>query len=97
MLELVKTAVEALPIGSKNIRISLNPTDLAAIEAYASEQQLEWKFLGDTQLQPGGCKIETPESRIDFSVSKRLQTVLEQFLTGQLAQLDGDAESAEAE
>jgi hypothetical protein len=26
---------------------------------------------------------------VDFSVSQRLQTVLEQFLTGQLAQEDG--------
>lgn len=94
ILDLVKTAVEALPIGSKNIRISLNPEDLAVVETYASEQQLDWKFFGDMQLQPGGCKVETPESRVDFSVSQRLQTVLEQFLTGQLAQADREAESA---
>lgn len=92
-LELVKTAVEALPVGSKNIRISLNPEDLAAVEIYAAEQQLDWKFFGDTQLQPGGCKIETPESRVDFSVSNRLQTVLEEFLTGQLTQVDGTDDS----
>jgi flagellar assembly protein FliH len=49
------------------------------------------------QLQPGGCKIETPESRVDFSVSQRLQTVLEQFLTGQLAQEDGADDSEETE
>jgi flagellar assembly protein FliH len=99
ILELVKTAVDALPIGSKNIRVSLNPEDLAAVEIYATEQQLDWKFFGDNQLQPGGCKIETPESRVDFSVSQRLQAVLEQFLTGQLAQQDGadDAELADAE
>lgn len=97
ILELVKAAVEALPVGSKNIRVSLNPEDLAAIEIYAAEQQLDWKFFGDTQLQPGGCKIETPESRVDFSVSQRLQTVLEQFLTGQLAQQDGADDLEEAE
>jgi len=90
IVALVKTAVDALPVGSKNIRISLNPDDLAAVETYAADQQLDWKFFGDTQLQPGGCKIDTPESRIDFSVSQRLQTVLEQFLTGQLAQVDGE-------
>ncbi len=97
IVDLVKTAVDALPIGSKNIRVSLNPDDLAAVETYAAEQQLEWKFFGDLQLQPGGCKIETPESRVDFSVSQRLQTVLEQFLTGQLAQLDGADDSEETE
>lgn len=97
ILELVKAAVDALPIGSKNIRVSLNPDDLVAIETYAAEQQLEWKFFGDTQLQPGGCKIETPESRVDFSVSQRLQTVLEQFLTGQLAQEDAADDSEETD
>lgn len=97
ILELVKTAVDVLPIGSKNIRISLHPDDLAAIENYAAEQQVDWKFLADSQLQPGGCQIETPESRVDFSVSQRLQTVLEQFLTGQLAQDDGETDLDEAE
>ncbi|GGY68373.1 flagellar assembly protein FliH [Cellvibrio zantedeschiae] len=97
ILELVKTAVEALPVGSKNIRISLNPDDLAVVETYAADQQLDWKFFGDIQLQPGGCRVETPESRVDFSVSQRLQTVLEQFLTGQLAQLDGADDSSQVE
>lgn len=97
ILELVKTAVDALPVGSKNIRISLNPDDLVVVETYANEQQLDWKFFGDTQLQLGGCKVETPESRVDFSVSQRLQTVLEQFLTGQLAQTDGEDDSQAVE
>lgn len=88
ILDIVKTAIEALPVGSKNIRIILHPQDLAAVETYANEQQLDWKFLSDPQLIPGGCKIETPESRIDFSISQRLQSVLEAFLKGQLSQSD---------
>jgi len=85
ILLLAKTAVDALPVGSKNIRICLNPEDVTTLQTYATEHQLDWKFFGDTQLQRGGCRVETPESRVDFSVSMRLQTVLEQFLTGQLA------------
>ena len=94
ILELVKSAVDALPVGSKNIRIALNPDDLAVVETYAQEQQLSWQFIGDVQLQPGGCRVETPESRVDFSVSVRLQSVLEQFLTGQLANADLGEEEA---
>lgn len=85
ILSLVQTAVDALPIGAKNIRVCLNPDDVATLETYANEKQLDWKLFPDSQLQRGGCRIETPESRVDFSVSTRLQTVLEQFLTGQLA------------
>ena len=36
IIGLVKSAVDALPIGSKNIRICLNPDDLAAVETYAA-------------------------------------------------------------
>lgn len=93
ILDLVREAIAALPVGSKNIRVCLNPDDLAAIETYAAEQQLEWRFLGDPQMLPGGCRIETPESRVDFSVSSRLQTVLEQFVNKQLASSDALSES----
>lgn len=85
ILSLVKAAVDALPVGSNNLRIILNPDDLAAVETYAQEQQLDWQFIGDAQLTPGGCRIETSESRVDFSVEKRLQTVLSQFINKQLA------------
>lgn len=92
IVSLVKEAVDALPIGNKNIRVCLNPDDLAAVETYAEEQQLTWTFFGDADLLPGGCRIETPESRVDFSVSARLQTVLEQFISKQLASGDNDDE-----
>lgn len=88
ILQLVHTAIDELPIGSKNIRVVLNPVDLQKVEDYVQEQQLEWKLFGDAQLTPGGCRVETAESRVDFSISSRLQSVLEQFLTGQLSAVD---------
>lgn len=95
IVTLVKSAVDVLPIGSKNIRVCLNPDDLAAVESYAADQQLAWSFFGDSELLPGGCRIETPESRVDFSVSSRLQTVLEQFISKQLASSDKDDDEDE--
>jgi flagellar assembly protein FliH len=91
ILDVVKTTIEALPIGSKNIRIHLHPQDFSAVETYSKEQQLDWKFLSDPQLIPGGCKVETPESRIDFSISHRLQSVLEEFLKGQLSKTENSS------
>src|SRR5690554_3462099 len=92
IVELVKAAVEALPVGSSNLRICLNPDDLAAVETYAKEQQLEWRFFGDAQLSPGGCRVEAPNSRVDFSVANRLKSVLEQFVNKQLTDAGDDAE-----
>lgn len=95
ILALVQSAVTALPVGSKNIRVCLSPDDIPALETYAKTQQLDWTFFPDPQLQPGGCRVETPDSRVDFSVSLRLQTVLEQFLTGQLASGTQQSDSTE--
>lgn len=92
IISLVKTAVDALPVGSKNLRVCLNPDDLAAVETYAEEQQLHWQFIGDQQLAPGGCRIETSESRVDFSVEKRLKTLLTQFVNKQLTDGSGESE-----
>jgi flagellar assembly protein FliH len=88
IVDLIKTAVNVLPVGSHHIRIYLNPADITLADTYAKEQQLEWQFVADTTLSPGGCRVETPESRVDFSVSSRLQTVLEKFITKQLAVTD---------
>lgn len=84
ILALVKEAVAALPVGAKNLRLYLNPDDLALVETYAEEQQLDWQFLGDESLLPGGARVETSESRVDFSVANRLQALLEAFVNRQL-------------
>lgn len=88
ILTLVKAAVAALPRGATNLRLYLNPDDLALVETYAEEQQLNWRFLGDDSLLPGGCRVETRESRVDFSVEHRLRQQLEAFVNRQLGGTD---------
>ena len=85
ILEIVKQALAALPVGSRNITIHLNPDDLALVETYAEEQQKDWQFGGDTELLPGGCRLETRESLVDYSVEKRTEVLLSEFLDKQLS------------
>lgn len=92
ILALVKEAVAALPVGAKNLRLYLNPDDLALVESYAEEQQLSWQFFGDETLLPGGARVETSESRVDFSVGNRLQALLKAFVNRQLTD-EGSAET----
>ena len=82
----VKAAVAALPAGPEQIRLYLNPDDLALVEAYAEEQNLDWQFQGDEQLLPGGCRVETAQSQVDFSVEQQLAQQLEAFVNRQLGQ-----------
>lgn len=98
ILTLVQEAVAALPRGAKNLRLYLNPDDLAVVETYAEEQQLDWQFFADASLLPGGCRVETRESRVDFSVANRLKQQLEAFVNHQLgSELAGaEPESPEA-
>ncbi|MDQ2078095.1 flagellar assembly protein FliH [Marinimicrobium sp. ABcell2] len=96
ILTLVKSAVAALPQGAKNLRLYLNPDDLAVVEAYAEEQQLDWQFFADASLVPGGCRVETRESRVDYSVENCLKQQLEAFVNHQLSgEEDGQEDDAE--
>ncbi len=85
ILAVVKQGVQALPVGAKNLRLHLNPDDLALIEAYAEEKHLGWQFIGDSSLSAGGCRIESDESLVDYTVETQLGELIEQFLTKQLA------------
>lgn len=84
ILEQVRAAIEALPAGAQNLQIYLNPDDLALVETYAEEQQLDWQFHSDEALLPGGCRVHTRESQVDFSVEHRLAQQLEAFVNRQL-------------
>jgi flagellar assembly protein FliH len=95
ILTLVKSAVAALPQSAKNLRLYLNPDDLAVVETYAEEQQLDWQFFADSSLLPGGCRVETRESRVDYSVENCLKQQLEAFVNHQLSGEDNSQEDVE--
>lgn len=97
ILAVVQEALAALPVGSKNLTLHLNPDDLALIENYAQEQNREWSFVGDSGLLPGGCRVESKESLVDFSIETRMASLLDEFENKQLSSGDPEAVLAEAE
>lgn len=96
ILPLVQEAVAALPQGAKNLRLYLHPDDLAVVETYAEEQQLDWQFFADAALLPGGCRVESRDSRVDYSVANRLKQQLEAFVNHQLSSESARSESEDA-
>jgi flagellar assembly protein FliH len=80
----IERAFAALPVGAEKIKVVLNPADLALVEQYAAEQDPSWLFVGDPQLQAGGCRVESAESLINYSVEARVQALFAQFLDQQL-------------
>lgn len=87
LFHLVERAVNVLPAGAKNIRIYLNPDDVElAHEAFANMGR-NWTFFSDAKMARGGCRVETDQSLVDYSVEQRLKQMLEQVnLLGELAE-----------
>lgn len=79
IVHLTKLALDALPAGSKNLTLYVHSSDLPYLEAAIEQYNLNWDPIEDDQLTPGGCKIETEHSLIDFTLESRWQLVLEQF------------------
>lgn len=84
IVNVVKQALEALPPSTENIKIFLHPDDIQLIQDYADQRHESWQLLPDPQQSVGGCRIESPYSRVDNSVDIRLEALLTQFLSAEL-------------
>lgn len=79
---------ESLPRtgGTMNITITVNPIDMAALEADASaivgysdgRAKVEW--VADESITPGGCIVETERGGIDATVETRVARIVESLL-----------------
>lgn len=74
---LILKVIQALPAGSKNMSIFLHPDDAALMEKYLKEKNQQWPIQMDDSLTPGGCRVETRESIVDYSIEKRWLSMLE--------------------
>src|SRR5690625_1813275 len=52
---------------------------------YAEEQHLDWQYFADATQLPGGCRVGTRESRVDYSAENRLKQQLAAFVNHQLS------------
>lgn len=73
----VNEAMNALPVGEKHVRLHLNPVDKQLLESISGVMKPEWVIVEDAALQLGGCRIESENSLVDFSISRRLQEIIE--------------------
>lgn len=89
ILDLVKKALLSLPAGSRNITVFVSTDDAALIEQALPSQQRSWQVKEDNSIQTGGCRVETLESLVDYTVAGRMQKFLAQVLeSGEVAEGD---------
>jgi len=91
ILSLVQEAIAALPAGANNLTLTLNPDDVDLIEQYAQDHNdpaKRWQLVADAKMIPGGCKVESAQSFVDYSVEHRLEQILKQYAGKQLGSID---------
>lgn len=84
ILQVVREALMALPPSRDNVRVFVNPADVALLEEARTRNGDNWRALPDASVTAGGCRIETEQSLVDFTVESRFKAMLAQVLDKQL-------------
>jgi flagellar assembly protein FliH len=96
ILTLVGKAVKDLPLGSQNIRVYVHSVDFPYLEEAARQTELNWKPSIDDSLEPGGCRLQTEYSLVDYTRSERLEQIFKAFEHGFAETHDMQVEENEA-
>ncbi len=76
LFDVVVRAISALPAGANNISLTLNESDAELFNETYPEAARNWSVRIDNRIESGGCKVETAESLVDYSIQTRLDQYL---------------------
>ena len=82
--QVVRQALSALPSTAENLRIHIHPDDLEPVQEVAEKLETVPRIIEDDTLLPGGCRIESRHSLVDYTVEKRFQRAVQGMLEEQL-------------
>lgn len=86
IMAIVKQAIGTLPASRDNVRILVNPGDVAIVERACQDTGESWRVVGSNQIARGGCRVETDQSVVDYTTGERFKQVLEQIVNRHLSQ-----------
>jgi len=78
--QVVREALDALPPEAENIRIHVHPDDLEPVHEIAGTLEAAASVVADSHLTPGGCRVETRHSQVDFTVEERFRQAVRNML-----------------
>jgi len=91
--QLVHESIEYLPVKARDIRVRLNPADIALLnQADIDIHEQNWNCISDPSVSVGGCLIESDTSHVDASVETRVQQLVDQLNLHHAAGSDDAAE-----
>ncbi len=80
IFQVVRQAMAALPSTTETIRINANPQDMDALKESLTRLDVATKLVEDAAISPGGCRVETRYSVVDFTVEKRFEQAVQSLL-----------------
>lgn len=85
LMPVIRQALRTLPPGADNVRILVNPDDLPLLQQAIEEGGENWRAVARNDVTRGGCRIETDQSVLDFTLEHRFRSVIEQVVQRRLA------------
>jgi len=78
LLPVVREAIRALPENAQRPQLQLNPADAEVVRSCIGDElaQGNWAIVEDHRIEPGGCRVSTPNCDIDATLSERWRKVL---------------------
>ena len=77
---IIREALEFLPVSARNVRVKLNPADVELIRQSGMDiDKQEWKCVPDKTITQGGCMVESDTSHIDATLETRVSQIIDQL------------------
>lgn len=82
VIGVVREAIQALPLASRNVQVHLHPDDAALVRdtLRPADGEPAWVIVEDPLAGKGGCRVTTDNSQIDASAESRLHEVISRCL-----------------
>ncbi|RLM27224.1 flagellar assembly protein FliH [Brenneria alni] len=86
LLNQIQQLIQQEPMFSGKPQLRVNPADLERVEQVlgATLSLHGWRLLGDSQLHPGGCKVNAEEGDLDASLATRWHELCRLAAPGEL-------------
>lgn len=78
VLPVIREAVGSLPHANQHPHLRLHPDDANLVRSLMEDElnHFHWKVIEDSQVERGGCRVETANSEIDASLESRWKRAL---------------------
>jgi flagellar assembly protein FliH len=78
LLNVIRDAISSLPHFNQAAHLVLHPADAELVRSGMGEQLAHsgWKIFEDSQMQRGGCRVETAHSQIDATSATRWKHIV---------------------